>query len=158
MGNGNASPRSCGARASRTPNPSWGTGTPLAGRTQRRKSPLLTPHGERERDVAQYFLLSTACLLTPHGEREPSAGCARRASRPSPNPSWGTGTRDATRAATHTGALLTPHGEREPALNTVALHSQRTPNPSWGTGTPATTTNTSAPGKPPNPSWGTGTP
>ena len=53
---------------------------------------LLTPHGERERQVAGDTLIELV-LLTPHGERERGTSHPACASSCSPNPSWGTGTK-----------------------------------------------------------------
>ena len=69
MGNGNAHGRTPNGARSRTPNPSWGTGTANGIAATLAAGKLLTPHGEREPE-ADALDLAFVVLLTPHGERE----------------------------------------------------------------------------------------
>ena len=80
-------------------------------------------------------LIGFHVLLTPHGERERQVPAAGGRSRGTPNPSWGTGTAPRLKLFDVLEDLLTPHGERELTKSDPKTAGLLPPNPSWGTGT-----------------------
>ena len=135
MGNGNWRRTTTPPASSRSPNPSWGTGT--AAHPVRTRSPevLLTPHGERERSSRKTSRDRKSPPNPSWGTgTRPTPTSSKTCARP-PNPSWGTGTWSIHGVWAPLDRLLTPHGERELRRPQSERSARSAPNPSWGTGT-----------------------
>ena len=104
-----------------------------------------------------WLLLLYTPLITPHGDRERSTRSSRAPTSGPHYPSWGSGTR---RRAGRLGAgrdLITPHGDREPGSRCRRNREKDPHYPSWGSGTSASQPFTHSSDATHYPSWGSGT-